>query len=123
MSLNVKQGVPKKFYESAGFQVIGGRAVRLDRLERLAGAARRLAKAGPFPATNDLMALVACNGRTFARILEMLGYRSEQQGGHTVFTKQGIRRRRGKAVRRRAKVDPDSPFAELASTKRPRQRA
>src|SRR5215469_744507 len=49
--------LPASFYEAAGLRVVGGIALRPDRLERVAAAARRLARHGPFPAGAVLVAI------------------------------------------------------------------
>ena len=46
----IDPGLPPSFYAALGFFVAGDLALRPDRLERLAAAARRLARDGPFAA-------------------------------------------------------------------------
>ena len=132
VSLAVEPGIPAAVYETAGFRVIGDRAIRIDRLERLAQAARRLGRAGPFAATANLGALVGCDDRSIAAVLGELGYHGEQSGEITVFArrgrnghKAGHRRRKGRRKGRRSTVERgrDSPFAQLASMIKARPRA
>jgi ATP-dependent RNA helicase SUPV3L1/SUV3 len=50
--------LPSSFYAAAGLRVLDGLALRSDRLERLAAAARRLARRGPFAAGSELAGIV-----------------------------------------------------------------
>lgn len=104
--------LPAAFYLAAGVLVLGGRAVRIDRAERLATALYRRAGKGPVAAAPDLYALAGCNGEAFAGVAEALGFARVDgpQGGFVPASK---------APRRRpahpAPPQPEnSPFAALA---------
>ena len=87
--------IPEPYWRAAGFHVAGGRAVRIDMLERLSDLIRtRIAfrtaasvDAGPAGATGDggfrvvpeLMSVVGCSGEEFASILKALGFRRESE--------------------------------------------
>ena len=87
--------IPEPYWRAAGFHVAGGRAVRIDMLERLSDLIRtRIAfrtaasvDAGPAGATGDggfrvvpeLMSVVGCSGEEFASILKALGFRRESR--------------------------------------------
>ncbi len=87
--------IPEPYWRAAGFHVAGGRAVRIDMLERLSDLIRtRIAfrtaasvDAGPAGATGDggfrvvpeLMSVVGCSGEEFASILKALGFRRERR--------------------------------------------
>lgn len=70
---------PDGFYAALGFRVSGGRAVRLDMLERIADLIRPVITArhynGGFVVTPAMMSLVGCSGDEFASLLTGLGYR------------------------------------------------
>ncbi len=70
---------PQGFYEALGFRLCGGRAVRLDMLERIADLIRPIIAArsynGGFIVTPAMMSLVGCSGEEFANLLKGLGYR------------------------------------------------
>jgi ATP-dependent RNA helicase SUPV3L1/SUV3 len=120
--------VPPELYRASGFTVYGGRAVRLDAVEKLASAARRLAAAGPFQATRELAAIVGGDADDLAAALADLGYRASQEdGGETLVFSRKPPRGRGKGERKkgarrpakRTRVDPHSPFAKLKDLKVP----
>lgn len=71
---------PQGFYEALGFRLCGGRAVRLDMLERIADLIRPIIAArsynGGFIVTPAMMSLVGCSGEEFANLLKGLGYRA-----------------------------------------------
>jgi ATP-dependent RNA helicase SUPV3L1/SUV3 len=111
-------------YAAMGYRVLGAQVLRIDRVERLAAAARRLARQGPFGATPALATLAGCAVDALAPVLASLGYRvvPGSNGAPSFHTrKRGRERSRyGKAplprhARRRGK-DGDaeaSPFAKL----------
>lgn len=70
---------PAGFYDALGFRVCGGRAVRLDMLERIADLIRPVITArsynGGFVVTPAMMSLVGCSGEEFSNLLKGLGYR------------------------------------------------
>jgi len=93
-SIPVDPAISKDLYRVAGFRVCGGRAVRVDILERLADlirpalAWRKDAGAPPppgaypgggFVVTGSMTSLVGCAGEDFASILTALGYRMEMK--------------------------------------------
>jgi ATP-dependent RNA helicase SUPV3L1/SUV3 len=82
-------------WRAAGFHVAGGRAVRIDMLERLSDLIRarvafRAAEGsgvapagatgdGGFRVVPELMSVVGCSGEEFAAILKALGFRLERR--------------------------------------------
>jgi len=69
---------PREFYEMAGFQVCGKKAVRMDMLERLADAVRPLGQGGDwFEVTPEIMGLVGLSGEDFAEVMAAAGYKNE----------------------------------------------
>ncbi len=100
----------KECWPHLGYRRFGDRALRLDRVARLARMARQRARQGPFLATPELTALADCEGDAFAEILAGLGYRARRKGAVTLFEPKRRERRRRRAA---APVDPDSPFAGL----------
>ena len=109
------QAVPGEAYAAMGFAVLGSRVLRVDRLERLAAAARRLARQGTFAATEELAALAGAPAAELAAMLASLGYRATLgENGAALF--HARRHRAGGAhakQRRRARPHKDSPFAKL----------
>jgi len=110
--------VPEGFYFACGYRPCGGVAVRVDRLERLAAAARKLARQGPFTATPALVSLACCAPEALPSVLHSLGYLAvEDAGGTSFMAAKRMRRKlakRGRSDRgRRRGPDPDSPFAAL----------
>jgi ATP-dependent RNA helicase SUPV3L1/SUV3 len=110
--------VPVSFYETVGFRVVAGLALRPDRLERVAAAARRLARAGPFPAGAELAAIAGLRTVALRRLLLALGYRSIIADGKETFIPRPRRLRRSKhAGYRRERSDDGHPFAKLGELK------
>ncbi|MGH7110263.1 MAG: helicase-related protein [Stellaceae bacterium] len=114
----VDPAVPPSFYAALGFAVLGGFALRPDRVERLAAAARRLARHGPFAASAELAAAVGIEPAGLPPVLAGLGYRAVRRDGAEAFVP---RPRRRKAVAERASrraltsegVAEGHPFAKL----------
>jgi len=93
-SVAAGNGLPEPYWRAAGFHVAGGRAVRIDMLERLSDLIRarvsfRPAEGGPeappgatgdggFRVVPELMSVVGCSGEEFASILKALGFRRER---------------------------------------------
>ncbi|HSP26340.1 MAG TPA: helicase, partial [Saliniramus sp.] len=99
-SIPVDAEVSKGLYRAAGFRVCGGRAVRVDILERLADLIRPAISYQPgvtvgeppagaadgdgFVATVAMTSLVGCAGEDFASILKSLGYASQTRPGPAI---------------------------------------
>ncbi len=100
-------------HQACGRLIVGGQAIRVDRLERLAAIARRLARCGPFPATPELVRLVDGKAQALRPVLLALGYRGQENGEAVHYFRParpaGRARTRGPGSRRQ----DDSPFAVL----------
>ncbi|HEX5959182.1 MAG TPA: helicase-related protein [Hyphomicrobiaceae bacterium] len=94
-SIVVDKALPPAFYRVAGFHPCGGRAVRIDMLERLADLIRPLvawrldpASSNPppkgatgdggFRVTPDMMSILGCSSSNVGEILQELGFRLER---------------------------------------------
>ena len=99
-------------YLVMGFRVLGARVLRADKVEKLAAAARLLARQGPFTATPELANFAGASRRDLAAMLTSLGYRAvHDSSGVTFHAKRSAKRRPAPL---RAPPD-DSPFAKLAA--------
>lgn len=77
--IGMDSGIDKSFYRTAGFHPVGGNAVRIDMLERLADAVRPLGQnRGRFTVSPDLMGYVGASGGDFAAVMRSIGYRSTE---------------------------------------------
>src|ERR671921_1015926 len=99
-SIPVNQAIAPGLYRAAGFRVCGGRAVRVDILERLADLIRPAISYRPgitpgeppagtadgegFVPTVAMTSLVGCAGEDFATILKSLGYVAERRAGPAI---------------------------------------
>jgi len=127
LSLSLEPGLSETGYLALGYRTIGGRAVRVDALERLSKGAHLLARQGAFTPTDALAGLIGCTAEELAPVLQALGFRRQPGDGQATFAL----RRRGRQLempavanghtpprrrrRRPAKVAPgDTPFARLA---------
>jgi len=109
-------------YAAMGYRVLGPRILRVDRVERLAAAMRRLARQGPFGATPALAAQAGCAVDELALVLPALGYRAVLGADGTTFharprraEKSGARKPRRQRTHRPAKAVDETahPFAKL----------
>src|SRR5262249_18269285 len=107
-------------YAAVGYRVLGARVLRIDRVERLAAEARRLARHGAFAPTPALASLAGGATEDLAAMLPSLGYRAVLgEAGVTFHGRQRRgdpqeKRRARRASRPGAKPDTaDGPFAKL----------
>ena len=77
--------LPTSFYAAIGLRVLSGLALRPDRLERFAAAARRLARSGAFSADDELAATIGVERSALRRLLGGLGYRAVIRAGEERF--------------------------------------
>ena len=106
-------------YRAIGYWPVGGRAVRLDMLERLAAALARRARAGPVALDSRLANLAGCSGDELAALARDLGYRAVD-GPEGEAERYAPARRPPAAPRRsRSAAAPGSPFAALARWRGP----
>ena len=131
------KSVPDGFYAAIGFLEYGGRAIRLDILDRLSVRLRNLGRKGPFALPADIAPLLGLGNDETAVILGALGYRPTRDG--TAFEYRPSRRSgrgasgkgaRGAAGERDRRTTPPrpprgsgpiqgSPFAVLAGLRLP----
>jgi ATP-dependent RNA helicase SUPV3L1/SUV3 len=116
-AIKTDSSVPASFYAAIGYFVADGLALRADRLERLAGRARQLSRAGPFAADHRLVATAGIEGDALRRWLMALGYRAVIDGGAETFVLRP-RRRRDSAGRKAPRPQREGhPFAKLRELK------
>jgi ATP-dependent RNA helicase SUPV3L1/SUV3 len=104
--------LPASFYAAVGLRVLDGLALRPDRLEQLLGAARRLARRGPFTTGAELAAASGVELTTLRRLLAALGYQAVIYRGEEAFTSRPHRQRAAPRCRRRPVME-GHPFAKL----------
>jgi len=116
-ALVVDPSVPSSFYAALGRRVIGGLALRPDRLERLSAAARERGQSGPFAADEELAALAGVAVADLRPLLLGLGYRVLIRDGVELFVARP--RRLNTAPRRAARrhAPEGHPFAKLKELK------
>jgi ATP-dependent RNA helicase SUPV3L1/SUV3 len=116
-AITTDPALPASLYSAIGFFVAGGLALRADRVERLAAAARRLARAGPFIADARIAALAGVAPGALRPLLTALGYRAIISGGLETFVARPRQRRDG--IRRSTTGLPREghPFAKLRELK------
>ncbi len=116
--IEIDPELPPSFYAAIGFRVLAGLAVRPDRLERLAAAARRLSRIGPFALAPELAAIAGVEPAVLRGLLAALGYRAVVAGGRETFM-PSVRQRRAmhKGHRLRAPAEEGNPFAKLRELK------
>jgi ATP-dependent RNA helicase SUPV3L1/SUV3 len=115
--IEVAPSLPNSFYEAIGLRVVEGFALRPDRLERLAAAARRLARHGPFAARPELAVIAGVEPAALRRLLRALGYRVVIDRGEETFVPRPRRRREATGGDRRRETADSHPFARLRELK------
>ena len=110
--VEVDPALPPSFYATAGLRVLGSLALRPDRLERLAAAARRLARRGPIE-TRELAAISGISHQELRGLLVALGYRAVAEDGEDRFVARPRNWRKGGDGRRQSLMDESHPFAKL----------
>jgi ATP-dependent RNA helicase SUPV3L1/SUV3 len=118
----VADGRPAAFDLCLGFRRLGPRAIRVDRVERLSAACRRLGHHGPFAATPALAEIAGCAEGEIAGVLKALGYRAEVGAGGVSFAprrrRQGRRRRVGATGPAAVMQGPFARLGELVAGRR-----
>ncbi|HTT78778.1 MAG TPA: helicase-related protein [Stellaceae bacterium] len=109
-AVSVDPAVPPSYYTAIGRRVLDGLALRPDRLELLAQAARRRARAGRFAADPEFAALAGVAPEQLRRLLLALGYRAVIEDGAEWFVAAKRRQPRVAATR---KPRDGHPFAKL----------
>jgi ATP-dependent RNA helicase SUPV3L1/SUV3 len=104
--------VTEAAYAAIGYRVLGARLLRVDKVERLAAEARRLARQGPFGPSPELAALAGSSLHDLAAMLTSLAYRAVHDGNGVTFHARREARRRSATGRT---PSGDGPFAKLAA--------
>lgn len=104
---------PDAFYRALGYCRTGETALRADRLEALAAAARRLARQGAFAATPALAAAAGLPLKVVPEALAALGYRHQAGEGGGTFAAAPENRRARRRTGAPQAANPCSPFALL----------
>jgi ATP-dependent RNA helicase SUPV3L1/SUV3 len=116
------KGFADRFLAAAFFRKVGGRAIRLDILERveetLAEASRLQRPADEASAV--IVSLLGCTNEDAQGLIAQLGWKRHERNSGDQVTSVWQRRRAGKHASRRAQRErpgtrPDSPFAGLAT--------
>ncbi len=120
VSVDRDQNIPVSFDLAIGFARLGGKAIRLDMLERVAAATRKAAREGRFKITEEMLSLLGATHAEMALILTDLGYHKVAEEAETeapLFQKRGKQRPRPKrAEKETAKnADGDAPAATASS--------
>ena len=116
--IEVDPGLPPSFYAAIGLCRLDALALRPDRLERFAAAARRLARRGPFAAGPELAAIAGVDPASLRQLLVPLGYRAVITAGQETFVARPRRQRaHNKRRHRRVSGGEGNPFAKLRELK------
>ena len=102
----------QKDWACLGFRRFGGKAVRLECLDKLSRAAHKKGRQGAFVPTLQMLLMVGLGATEFEQLMGSLGYAAQKAGEQTEFRLKQQKRKQ----QRRAKgisLNPDSPFASL----------
>jgi ATP-dependent RNA helicase SUPV3L1/SUV3 len=111
--IDIDPGLPLSFWAAIGFRVLGGLALRADHLERLAAAARKRARRGPFAAVAALSAAAGIERAVLPPLLDGLGYRRVDAEMGLFAAPAGRRRRAARHNRPQPPAREGNPFAKL----------
>jgi len=118
-SFAAERGIPRAFLRAAGFEVVAGRAIRLDMLERLQDELEQALASG-MDAETLLMRIVSFlgSGREEAEaVLAALGWKQAEVKDAAPVWRRAPQNRQNKPARKEPPPDPHSPFARLAALK------
>ncbi|MEQ8396466.1 DEAD/DEAH box helicase [Thalassobaculum sp.] len=103
------EATPADYDAALGYARLGGRAVRVDMVERLAALVRRVGREGPFAISAEMLSLAGVDAETFAAMLGDLGCQPAPpaEDGTVRFE----RRRRPRPPRRDRHRKPNPPKA------------
>ncbi len=117
-AIAVDPDLPASFYAAIGRRVIAGLALRPDRLERLAAAARGRARLGRFAGDAELAAIAGVAPGELRGVLLALGYRAVIEEGDEFFIAKPRRRGAPPPIGSRPKPPREGhPFAKLKELK------
>jgi len=117
-AIKVDPLLPQSFYAAIGRRVLGGLALRPDRIERLATAVRGRARLGRFAADAELAAIAGVAPGELRRVLFALGYRAIVEAGDEFFIAKLRRRGAQPALQSRPRPPREGhPFAKLQELK------
>jgi ATP-dependent RNA helicase SUPV3L1/SUV3 len=111
--IEIDSAFPASLYAAIGLRVLRGLALRPDRLERIATAARRLARSGAFAADDEFAATSGVELSVLRRLLTALGYRKVIRAGEEKFVGPRRRQRDGLDSCHRPPAAEGHPFAKL----------
>jgi ATP-dependent RNA helicase SUPV3L1/SUV3 len=94
-SVTLDPALAPAFYLACGYQPAGRRAVRVDRLDRVAALAARLSREGPFAPPGELPSLLGCPQAEVAAVLAGIGY--VERNGRFEWRRRGRREARRRA--------------------------
>ena len=109
----VDPDLPASFYAAIGRRVLGGWALRPDRLERLATALRERSRAGRFAGDAELASIAGVAIGELRRLVTALGYRAIIENEREFFIGKPRRRSGSESTRRRMLPRDGHPFAKL----------
>jgi ATP-dependent RNA helicase SUPV3L1/SUV3 len=109
----VDPDLPASFYAAIGRRVLGGWALRPDRVERLAAALRQRGRGGRFAADGELAAIAGVPIGELRRLVTALGYRAIIEGEQEFFIGKPRRRGPPESTRRDRLARDGSPFGKL----------
>jgi ATP-dependent RNA helicase SUPV3L1/SUV3 len=78
VTIPAPHSVPQGYLPMSGYRAAGGRAIRIDMLERLADQVRPQDTRGGFEATADMLSITGMTLEQFADLMQGLGYRAER---------------------------------------------
>ncbi|MGB8622649.1 MAG: helicase-related protein, partial [Paracoccaceae bacterium] len=78
VTIPVVKDAPQGYHTFSGYRQAGGRAIRIDMLERLADLLRAQDSRGGFEATPDMLSITGMTLEQFADLMQGLGYRAEK---------------------------------------------
>jgi hypothetical protein len=116
-AIDIDPALPRSLYAALGFFVADHLALRPDRVERVATAARRLARRGAFAADERLASIAGVEPGALRALLTALGYRAVIDAGAEIFVARPRRRREAIDRGHPRPAREGHPFAKLQELK------
>ena len=111
VTVDLVSGEGDNLLAACGYRPVGGKAVRVDILDRLSGMAHHAGKSGPFVAGHEMMSLLGLDRAGLDKVLTGLGY---EGSGELEQRRYKFRHPRKMAVKNLRRHDPVSPaFSDL----------
>ncbi len=101
VTVDLVSGEGDNLLAACGYRPVGGKAVRVDILDRLSGLAHNAGSSGPFIADHQMMSLLGLDRAGLDKVLTGLGYEGSGELEQRRYKFRHTRKKRGQNLHRR----------------------